>query len=71
MVGTINLDYRSLYLHFECAALFHGCRAVLDVERDMQETLNKCVPIRAGERTPGKLLWRIFGWFFRPMGPLI
>ncbi len=28
IVGTINLDYRSLYLHFECAAFFlqNGCR---------------------------------------------
>ena len=24
VVGSINLDYRSLYLHFECAALLYG-----------------------------------------------
>ena len=71
VVGSINLDYRSLYLNFECAVLFHGCEAVQDVERDMRETLDRCESIKAGDRMPGKLRWRIFGWFFRPMGPLI
>ena len=68
VVGSINLDYRSLYLHFECAALFHGCGAVLDVERDMQETLGKCREVTGRCGSP---MWRLFGWFFRPMGPLI
>lgn len=71
VVGSINLDYRSLYLHFECAALFHGCSAVADVERDMQETLRKCVEITPADCRRGNLWWRIFGWVFRPMGPLI
>lgn len=38
VVGTINLDYRSLYLHFENAVYFSGCDAVLDVKRDAEET---------------------------------
>ncbi len=42
VVGTINLDYRSLTLHFECAAYLCGVPAVADVERDFQETLRKC-----------------------------
>jgi cardiolipin synthase len=37
VVGTINLDYRSLYLHFENAVYFAGCDAVLDVKRDCEE----------------------------------
>ena len=39
VVGTINLDYRSLYLHFEDAVYMYGCTAVTDVERDIQDTL--------------------------------
>ena len=42
VVGSINLDYRSLYLHFECAARFWDCPAVGEVERDIQATLTKC-----------------------------
>ncbi|MBQ2701861.1 MAG: cardiolipin synthase, partial [Clostridia bacterium] len=38
VVGTINLDYRSLYLHFENAVYFSDCPAVLDVKRDCEET---------------------------------
>ena len=34
-VGTINLDYRSLYLlHFENGCWFCGCQAVQDVRAD-------------------------------------
>lgn len=71
VVGSINLDYRSLFLHFECAALFHNCGAVLEVERDMQETLRKCAAVEPGDHRRGSLWWRLFGWFFRPLGPLI
>lgn len=42
VVGTINMDYRSLFLHFECAAYFCENPTVGDVERDFQETLKKC-----------------------------
>lgn len=38
VVGTINLDYRSLYLHFENAVYFSGCQAVADVKQDCEET---------------------------------
>mgnify|MGYP001146023503 CR=1 FL=1 len=37
MVGSINLDYRSLYLHFECAALLYGCAALADVGEFMMQ----------------------------------
>ena len=39
--GTINLDYRSLYLHFECGVFMYNNPAVRDVERDFQNTLKK------------------------------
>ena len=38
VVGTINLDYRSLYLHFECATWMYQSRAVGQVKEDMMET---------------------------------
>jgi cardiolipin synthase len=38
VVGTINLDYRSLYLHFENAVYFANCQAVADLARDCEET---------------------------------
>ena len=35
--GTINMDYRSLYLHFENGCWFCGCDAVADMRRDFEE----------------------------------
>lgn len=41
-MGTINLDYRSLYHHFECAAYLYGVPCLADMEKDFQATLLKC-----------------------------
>ena len=41
-VGTINLDFRSLYLHFECGTYLYRNEVIRDVERDYQETLSLC-----------------------------
>lgn len=38
VVGTINLDYRSLYLHFECAVWLYQCSAVGQIKQDMLNT---------------------------------
>ena len=45
VVGTINLDYRSLYLHFENAVYFSGCPAVLDVKKDGENVFAVSRPI--------------------------
>lgn len=37
-VGSINLDNRSFYHHFECGALIYDCEAISDVKRDMLDT---------------------------------
>lgn len=41
-VGTTNLDYRSLYLHFECGVWMHGTPAVAHVKEDFLKTLEQC-----------------------------
>ena len=38
-VGTINLDYRSLYHHFECGTFIYNNPVVWEIERDFQNTL--------------------------------
>ena len=43
--GTINMDYRSLYLHHECAVWMCGSSAVADMKETFTETLTKCVEI--------------------------
>ncbi len=39
VVGTINVDFRSLYLHFEDAVWFHNSSIVHDVKKDFLETV--------------------------------
>ena len=38
VVGTINLDYRSLYLHFECGTWLYKTRSVMQVKQDALDT---------------------------------
>lgn len=38
-VGTINFDYRSLYLHFECNIMMTQKSVIQDISRDFKETL--------------------------------
>ncbi len=42
VVGTINLDYRSLYHHFENAVWMNDTACISDIERDFQQTLEQC-----------------------------
>ncbi|MEG0779422.1 MAG: cardiolipin synthase [Oscillospiraceae bacterium] len=55
VVGTINLDYRSLYLHCECAAWLYNCSAVGQVRDDFLSTLEQSEEITL-EHLP-KLPW--------------
>lgn len=45
VVGTINLDYRSLYLHFECGVWMYNTKSVLEVKEDSIKTLERCQKI--------------------------
>ncbi len=44
-VGTTNLDYRSLYLHFECGVWLYKTNSVLAVRDDFLSTLDLCEEI--------------------------
>ena len=41
-VGSINLDYRSLYLHFEDGVWMYKNDVILDIRDDFLETLEYC-----------------------------
>ena len=41
-VGTVNLDYRSMYFQFENGIYLYRCRAVSDVKKDFEDSLEKC-----------------------------
>ncbi len=41
VVGSVNLDYRSLYLHFECGVWMYRSKAVMQVKEDMAATMGE------------------------------
>lgn len=70
-VGTINLDYRSLRHHFECATYLCGTDCIKDIEEDFQQTLAQCKPITMEEATHIGFKWRLMGTLLKLFAPLI
>ena len=70
-VGTSNLDYRSLYHHFENNVLFSGCDAVAEVAADFEETLSQCREVTEDYRKDGGAV--LGGWqqILRLFAPLM
>lgn len=69
-VGTINMDYRSLYLHFECGAYLENVDVIKDIKRDLVETIEKSKEISKEEATPS-LLKGIWQALLRLVAPLM
>lgn len=44
-VGTVNLDFRSLYLHFECGTCLYRTSSIQKIKVDFLQTLNRCTEI--------------------------
>jgi len=71
VVGTINMDYRSLYLHFECAAYIWRNPVIDDIERDFQNTLVKCEKITLQNCKEFSLIGKIVGKTLKVIAPLM
>ncbi|MGN0306689.1 MAG: phospholipase D-like domain-containing protein, partial [Lachnospiraceae bacterium] len=70
-VGTINLDFRSLYLHYECGALFYKTEALEKIKEDFINTFDKCQPITLADYYGFPLWQRVVGRILRVFGPLL
>ncbi|NLX63304.1 MAG: cardiolipin synthase [Clostridiaceae bacterium] len=71
IVGSINLDYRSLYFHFECGVWLYKTKSVKAIKNDFIETFKKCKEITLEECLKVKLLKRIARGFLRLFAPLM
>lgn len=69
-VGTTNLDYRSLYLHFECGVWLHQSQAVREIKDDFLQTLKRCQQITL-EETERHALARLGQQILRLFAPLL
>ena len=70
-VGSINLDYRSMYLHFECGVFIYRNPVVRDIEKDFQETLAKCQKVTMTEVRNRSTFVKIYGQVLRIVAPLM
>lgn len=53
VVGTINMDFRSLYLHFECGTFLYRTECIKDLKKDSLETIEKSREIHLSDCKDG------------------
>lgn len=71
VVGTINYDYRSLYLNYECALFMYQVPEIREIEKDYQYTESLCSEITLERYKKFNIFGRIFGMAIRLFAPLI
>ncbi len=71
VVGTINLDYRSLYHHFECATYLYGADCISGIEADFQATAAKCRQVTLETCRREKLRVKLTGCLMKAVAPLL
>ena len=58
MVGTINMDYRSFQLHYECGVMLYGVDAIAEIRRDMENVMVRSEMLKLEK-------WKKRSWFKR------
>lgn len=71
VVGTINLDFRSFYFHFECATWLYKTKSVLQIKDDFIKTLDECQEMMIDEVTNERWYIRIIRSILRVFAPLM
>lgn len=71
VVGTVNMDYRSLYHHFECAVYLSGVSCIPQIEQDFQDTFARCR--RVTPQSARKVKWsrKLLGVLLKAVAPLM
>lgn len=70
-VGTSNLDYRSLYHHFENNVVLYGCDAVKDIAADFERTFPQCREVTDSYRAGRGAVLRTWQYILRLFAPLM
>ena len=69
--GTINLDYRSLYHHFENGCFMADCEAVTDIKADFEKTFTECREVTEKYKTGRSASLRLWQLFLRLFAELL
>lgn len=71
VVGTVNLDYRSLYLHYECGVWMYRSSSVLDIRNDFLATQELSEPVDWEDATRLGWIKRLYRSILRVIAPLM
>ena len=71
VVGTINLDYRSLYHHFECAVYLHNVPCIRDIVDDFAATVAQSESVTPQSIRQEKLFYKAAGRLLKVIAPLL
>ena len=69
--GTINLDFRSLYHHFENGTLIYGSQAVMDTKRMFEKTFEECREVTREYKEGRSRFMRLKQMILRLFAPLL
>jgi cardiolipin synthase len=69
--GSINLDYRSLFHHFENGVFLYDNKAVADIRKDFDSMFPQCEEVTVRYRDSRKVIYRIFQCLLRLIAPLM
>jgi len=70
VLGSVNLDYRSLFLHFECSSIFYDSSIIRTFKADILDTQSKCKQ-RTLEDTKRGFFGRLIDGVLRIFAPLL
>ena len=70
-VGTVNLDYRSMFLHFENGVLLYGTPSVEDIRDDFLDTQTRSLPVTPEDCRSISLPHRLLRNLLRLFAPLL
>ena len=70
-VGTVNLDYRSLFLHFEDGVWLYDAPCIPDIRRDFEETLKVCQPVSPRQFKHLNIILQLYRSILRVFAPLM
>lgn len=71
VVGTINLDYRSLYLHFENGCYIYKSDVIKDIKHDFKNALKNSIKISDTNIKEYSIVKRVLGKILRLLAPLL
>lgn len=71
VVGTINFDFRSLFLHYECGALFYQHPVISDIKKDFDETMEQSQCMSREDYNRISPFKRLEGWILRIIAPIL